>query len=208
MEADRDDGALMLPSKTRLGPYLLDQWLPAKRASLRPSTFESYQRNVARHVVPHLGHVPLQALSPDRLNAWYGELLERGQGPGRGLSVATTRYLHTILGKALGDAVRWGLVARNVAAAADPPKASAGRRREMQTWTAEQVGAFLAQVRGDRLEAAFVLAVTPACAGARCWGCAGSTSTSSGLSSPCARASSAWRTSSSSRRPRRPGASE
>jgi integrase len=48
------------------------------------------------------------------------------------------------------------LVARNVAAQARAPRA---RRVEMHTWTAEQVGGFLASVR-DRLYPAWLLLAT------------------------------------------------
>jgi integrase len=50
-----------------------------------------------------------------------------------------------------------GLVVRNVAAQARPPRA---RRVEMHTWTAEQVGTFLASVREDRLYSAWLLLAT------------------------------------------------
>ncbi len=171
METSKDDGGFVRPSKLTVAEYLVGtrtaagapgpgSWLATRRTSLRASTFESYARNIRVHVLPHLGQVQLQALTPSRLDAWYAELLESGRGPGRGLSVATVRYLHTIVRKALSDALRKGLVVRNVADAADPPKASASQRVEMKTWSAEELRAFLAGVSGDRLEAAFVLAAT------------------------------------------------
>jgi integrase len=50
-----------------------------------------------------------------------------------------------------------GLVVRNVAAQARPPRA---HRAEMPTWTAEQVGTFLAAVHEDRLDPAWLLLAT------------------------------------------------
>lgn len=79
-----------------------------------------------------------------------------GKG-GRPLSPKTVRYVHTTLRRALRDAVADGLVVRNVAALARPPRA---RRVEMHTWTAEQVGTFLAAVREDRLYPAWLLLAT------------------------------------------------
>jgi integrase len=55
------------------------------------------------------------------------------------------------------DAVRWGYVARNVAAAADLPK---GMLPEMHVWSPEQLRAFLEHVRNDRLYAAWLLLAT------------------------------------------------
>jgi integrase len=65
------DGSYVEPSKLTVGEFLTDQWLPAVRASLRPGTWRSYERNVRTALVPRLGDVPLQRLTPVRLNAMY-----------------------------------------------------------------------------------------------------------------------------------------
>jgi integrase len=66
-------------------------------------------------------------------------------------------YIHSILDRALRDAVRWGYVVRNVADVADPPRA---KTPEMRVWSPVQLRAFLDHVRGDRLYAAWLLAAT------------------------------------------------
>jgi integrase len=73
------------------------------------------------------------------------------------LAPKTVRNIHGALHAALGDAVRWDYVARNVAAAADLPK---GMAPEMQVWNPEQLRAFLDHVRDDRLYAAWLLLAT------------------------------------------------
>lgn len=60
------------------------------------------------------------------------------------------RYLHAIVRRALADAVEWGLITRNPAAKARPPKA-ARNREAMRTWTAPQLRAFLEGRADDRL---------------------------------------------------------
>ena len=107
--------------------------------------------------MPRLGHVPLQRLTTARVGAFYGELVASGGQHGRPLSPKTVRYVHTTLRRALRDAVADGLVARNVAAQARAPRA---RRVELHTWTAVQVGTFLASVREDRLYPAWLLLAT------------------------------------------------
>lgn len=114
-----------------------------------PSPVESYRRNVRVHVVPQLGDVPLQQLKPSRLNSFYADLLAGTNR--RPLSPRTVRYIHTILRRALQAAVRWGLVTRNVADQADPPSPKAAAPRPMNTWSADELGRFLAAVRDDRL---------------------------------------------------------
>lgn len=99
----------------------------------------------------------MQALTPARLNRLYADLLARGGRGGKGLWPKTVRNTHTMIHRALTDALRWGRVARNVAELADPPKA---RGREMKTWTADEVRTFLEHVRSHRLYAAWLLVST------------------------------------------------
>ena len=67
------------------------------------------------------------------------------QPGGRGtLSKNTIRHVHVLIGKALGDAERKGLVQRNVARASPLPRPCRQRRpREMMCWTPEQLRTFL-----------------------------------------------------------------
>jgi len=102
-------------------------------------------------VVPALGPVPLQRLTAESLEAMYRRLRERG------LSGRTCAYVHTVVRKALSDAVSRGRLSRNVADLAERPKA---QTPEMRTWTAEELSRFLGGLRGDRLYAAWVLAAT------------------------------------------------
>jgi integrase len=72
-------------------------------------------------------------------------------------SPKSVRHVHVLLHKALGDAVRWGLVTRNVADAADPPRVP---RQARGVWWAEELRAFLVSTRDDRLAAMWLLFVT------------------------------------------------
>jgi integrase len=63
--------------------------------------------------------------------------------------------------RALKDAVRWGLLARNVADLADAPSSTAVKaqaRKSMRTWTTQQLRRFLEFNRQHPLYAAFLLA--------------------------------------------------
>lgn len=156
------DGDYRAPDRVTVGQYLEQRWLPIKKAQLRASTFDSYRRNIDNHVVPAIGTVPLQRLTPEHLDAFYGELLTSGRrsGNGGGLSVKTVRNIHTMLHKALADAARKGTVPRNVATLADPPRLSSARRPEMTVWDADQLRQFLDEIAGHRLYSAFYLLAT------------------------------------------------
>jgi len=153
-----DQGSYVSPSRTSLGSFLIDEWLPAKRTTVKPTTLASYDMHVTKHIEPRLGGVALLGLGAGHLNAFYADLLTDGRrtGPG-GLSPSSVRRVHATLHKALADAVRWGRLARNPADQADPPRAVAA---EMSVWSGEQLRAFLDSVRSDRLFAAWLTAAT------------------------------------------------
>lgn len=73
----------------------------------------------------------------------------------RGLSSQTVRHIHNILHGALKQAMREGLVNRNVAQATEPPKIVRGE--EMRTLSRDEVSRFLGAIQEDRLYAAFLL---------------------------------------------------
>ena len=90
---------------------------------MRPTTHDHYARMVRARVVPRLGDVRLHTLNPPQLNAFYADLLLGGRRspPGAPLAPKTVRHVHTMLHKALNDAVKWGRVSKNAADLAEPP---------------------------------------------------------------------------------------
>ncbi|HSH58472.1 MAG TPA: tyrosine-type recombinase/integrase [Acidimicrobiales bacterium] len=150
-------GTYVEPSRQTVTEYLRE-WLPAIKSTVRPGTWSSYRLNMERHVIPRIGHVPLRQLGALHLNGLYADLLSTGRCRGDGgLSPRTVRYTHTILHRALRDAVRWGLLTQNPAALADPPK---HRAPELQVWGVDEVRGFLHHARAQRFYALWLLLAT------------------------------------------------
>jgi integrase len=127
---------------------------------LRPGTLRSYRFNVKLYIAPHIGGLALSEVTPQRLNALYETLLRSGsRDRSRGVGPRTVRYSHTILRRALADAVRLGLIEANAALAADPPSARAARAAPRPTWSVEELKLFLASAHDDPYYAAYYLAV-------------------------------------------------
>ena len=149
------------PSKLTVADFLTNEWLPAIDATIRPTTFRSYQLHVDLHINPRLGTHRLQQLTGASLNAFYSTLLTEGRliGPG-GLAPATVRRIHATAHRAFRDAVRWGRLTRNPADQADPPKTTATGAMEMKTWSASELRSFLDAIRDHRLYPAFVVAAS------------------------------------------------
>jgi integrase len=154
----KNDGDYRPPDRITLGSYLIDKWLPAKKAQLRPSTFDSYSRNIDRHVIPAIGRIPLQRLTPEDLDGFYTTLAEGGPDEHRALAPKTIHLIHEMLHKALADAERKGSIVRNVADLADPPKLSSAKKQAMNVWDADQLRQFLDSIKQHRLHAAYYLA--------------------------------------------------
>jgi integrase len=154
------DGDYRPPEKITLGEYL-ERWLPTQRQPLAASSYSSYQRNIRLHVLPHIGSIPIQRLTPEDLDDLYAMLLANGRrnkggGP---LNAKTVRHVHAVIHKALADAHRKGSVARNVADLADPPKISTRARPKMKVWNADELRRFFELIEGHDLYTAFYVKV-------------------------------------------------
>ena len=73
-----DRGEYVEPSQQTLADYL-EEWLRAIEHTVRPSTFDSYSRNMRNHVVAHIGSVRLAKLDAGVLNGLYALLLSSGR---------------------------------------------------------------------------------------------------------------------------------
>jgi integrase len=138
---------------------------------LAPSTRASYAKNIRLHVTPALGAVPMAKLTGLQLDALYRELETSGRVDGQGgLSSRTVRYVHTIVHRALADAVRKGMLPGNPADRATPPSAKDAKAPEMRVWTAEQLGRFLDHVTayGNDLATAWAFMAATGCRRGEC----------------------------------------
>jgi integrase len=86
-----DRGAYVEPSHQTLAEFL-EEWLRAIEPTVRPSTFDSYSRNVRNHVCAHIGSGRLTKVDAGTLNELYARLLASGRRrpsrTGRGYSSA------------------------------------------------------------------------------------------------------------------------
>lgn len=160
--SERARGTFVRPTRVTLSAFLTDEWLPAKRSSLRASTANSYDRMIALYVAPTLGATLLADIDGAMLNALYSQLLTAGRTESRtrrgaGLSPKTVRNVHGMLSKAFRDGVRWSRLVRNPCDAADPPK---GQAPEQQAWTADEIRTFTSYTSSHRWAGIWALIFT------------------------------------------------
>ena len=146
---EQQQGMLMATPQQTVEQFL-KQWLEDYKAAIRIRSYERYEELVRLHIIPVLGYHQLQKLTPQHVQAFYTKKLKEG------LSSTTVNGLHAMLHKALDDAVRYNIIARNVCDAVSPPRRV---HYEIQPLSMEQSQQFLMAAKGHSLEARFVLAI-------------------------------------------------
>ncbi len=153
------DGTFVERTDETVDEYLT-QWLDGLTANSRvkAKTARTYSE-CADRLRPELGAIRLQALRPIEVERAYTVLLTSGGRHHQGLHPRTVLHTHRVLHKALADAERLGLVARNVAAKVTPPSVPASTSVD-NVWTADELRVFFEFAVEEPLYPAFVLAGT------------------------------------------------
>ncbi|TEB08646.1 Transposase [Pelotomaculum schinkii] len=131
-------------------------WLETyAKPRVRLSTFESYQALLTQHVTPVIGGIYLKDLRPEHLQKLVNQKLEYGRiNKKGGLSARTVRYILALIGQVLKQALKEGLVNRNVADSVSKPKR---KQHEIVPLTIDQTNSFLNAARDSRHFPAFLL---------------------------------------------------
>lgn len=79
-----------------------DQWLVRRQHSVRPGTFVSDRSAVHRWIIPTIGHLRVDSLTPSDIRKVAASQEDAG------LALATMQRTHAVLGKILADAVAEG----------------------------------------------------------------------------------------------------
>jgi integrase len=152
--AATSSGNYIEPSKMTVADFVrarVDQWEAAGNITTR--TAQRYRQLVENQIVPHLGAKTLQKVTRLDVEGWH-TILRNG-----GLAARTIGHAHRVLGGALRDAERDGVVIKNVCKIQKAPKVP-----ETEMVIVQDVPAFIAKSAGARL---YVPAVVALCTGLR-----------------------------------------
>ena len=105
-----NDGSYRPAGKVKLTDWF-DVWLKEYQVSNKPLTIKNHTGMINKHILPALGSVELRKLNNLTIQRFYNSL-SAGDHP---LSPKTVKNIHSILHKALEQAVRAGELARNPA---------------------------------------------------------------------------------------------
>ena len=129
----------------------LSDWLrESVKPALRPRAYQSYAEIVRLHLEPSLGRIRLSRLTPRDVQKLINAKLNGGLSPRR------VQYSHAVLRRALGQAEKWGFIARNVAKLVDIPKVE---QPEISPFDPSEARLFVKAIAGERLEALYLLAI-------------------------------------------------
>jgi integrase len=129
LKADVAAGKVAVTSKTTVEAWLA-RWIEDIRGpKLRPGTKNDYARTIRLHINPHIGTKRL-----DRLTAQDVRVMQTSIEASR-----TAQLAHVILRSALGDAIKEGMLTRNVAEVAEKPKHVTAARQPLSSPEAKQL---------------------------------------------------------------------
>jgi len=146
----QEQGLKQGADKITLSKYLA-YWLSSTESTVSESSYALRKLYASKHISPALGHIKLSELDAMTVQTFYQDKHKAGMKP------QTVKRMHATLSKALFDAVKFKLVADNVARDAERPKVY---RTEIQALTKEEVQRLFDAAVGDRFECFYTLAVT------------------------------------------------
>lgn len=142
-----NEGTYTGPEKMTLAQWL-EIWEREYLGDIKPLSVAAYHVKIHNHIIPALGAIPLQSLSPHMIQGFYNALSMERDGRAA-LSAKTVKTIHGVLHRALGQAMQNGYIRANPS---DPCKLPRVIKKEMHPLDDAQIPLFLAAIRGDPYE--------------------------------------------------------
>ncbi|HVB21481.1 MAG TPA: site-specific integrase [Ktedonobacteraceae bacterium] len=147
---EQQQGTLLTGPEQTFGVYL-PHWIEqVVKLTKRPNTYNAYRSVVNYHLIPAFGYIKLRKLTVEQVQAFFAQKQET-------LNPKTLALIRAALSSALENAVKWGLVGRNVASFVVLPSIE---RYEGQVLTIVQARKLLDVARDFCLDALLLVALT------------------------------------------------
>lgn len=135
--------------------WTVEKWLlhwleEIARPNIRDSSHQAYSAAITKHLLPTLGTIRLDLLTPESIEAVYRRMMDAGARP------ATAHQAHRTLRTALAEAERRGHIARNPAQLVRPPRI---QPEPVEPFSLEEVQRVLAAARDSRNGARWAIAL-------------------------------------------------
>lgn len=134
LQQEIDKGNFVKPSKLTVRDYL-ESWLQGIAGPNK--TYQGYEYNVRKYIIPALGALPLTALKSEHIKKLIAEQKAKEH-------FRTAQYIYSTLSKSLNDALKDNLIVRNPVDGMDKPKV---RRHEFKTLSENDLNKFLEAIK-------------------------------------------------------------
>lgn len=150
-----EKGVIPNNGKITFGEWL-ESWLEEHvKRTRRLTTWENYETITRVHIKPCIGQIQISKLQARDLQTMYNQKLDNGRVDQKGgLSGKTVGLIHLVCSMALEQAVKEGIISRNVADLVTKPKKV---KKEIHPMSEEQIREFLIMCKDDRMFTAFYL---------------------------------------------------
>ncbi|MFD9908865.1 tyrosine-type recombinase/integrase [Streptomyces sp. NPDC059063] len=151
IERLRDQKKLPKPGQTWTFRSWLEHWVhETAQKYVSENTYDGYEVDVRVHLVPGLGAHRLDRLELEHLETFYAKMQANGSAAG------TAHHVHRTVRVALGEAVRRGHLATNVAEIARAPRLEEG---DIEPYEIDEVQRLLVEASKLRNSARWVIAL-------------------------------------------------
>lgn len=149
--ADVRAGKVVIGPKQTVTQYFT-HWLEDEhRLKIELTTLQRWRSILKNHIIPALGHLQLNQLTREHIQAFYASLLDKGLAPG------TVKQVHSVLSIALRQAVRYEIIARNPCQYVTLPKVEEFQARFL---TQDEANRLIQAAQGHRLWFLILVAIT------------------------------------------------
>ncbi|GHG33673.1 tyrosine-type recombinase/integrase [Streptomyces zaomyceticus] len=151
LERQRKDGTVRKAGQQWTVKTWLEHWVEnIAKKYVSENSYDGYEVDVRVHLVPGLGAHKLERLEPEHLEEFYQRMQKNGSSAG------TAHHVHRTVRVALGEAVRRGHVAKNVAEIAKAPRLE---EEEIEPYSIDEIQRLLLEASKLRNSARWVVAL-------------------------------------------------
>jgi integrase len=137
-------------NKDTLGSFMKEYLETTLRNEIERNTYEGKVAIMNNHVVPNIGKLKLQKITPMDIQKFVNQLQDEGFNPG------TIRNIMRLVNQTLRTAMEWGYVTKNVTVFAKKPNYKA---KKHSVWTREQWDIFLEANKESRFYPFYLIAL-------------------------------------------------
>lgn len=148
-----DEGIQIRPDNYSLQEWMQNWLNNCAKLKLASNTWLNYEMNIRVHILPELGHIKIQKLTPTHVQEFIRKKLDSG------LSQRSVQIMRNILHSALQQAIAELILSKNVV---DNVTVVVKIKKEMRIMNAEQLKALLSEAQGHKFYPLLLLLATSA----------------------------------------------